>query len=111
MLENKFSNKFVKPWLTRQGIFHFKKPQGKFVTRKGIADYQLCVRGQYIALELKTDVGKLSESQVLERQRVLDAGGVFMVARPKTWQGIQKILEEMREGVVERPGLLKLLSE
>jgi len=94
MLERDFS-KIVKKWLTEQGIYHFKKPQGKFVTRKGISDYILCIKGRFISLELKTSIGKLSKSQQEESDRVEEADGIYQVARPNNWSCIKKFLVEL----------------
>jgi len=92
MLEREFAAKKVVPWLKQMAFFYFKKPQGKFVTRKGIADIQICIRGRYIALELKTDSGRLSKSQETERMRVIAAEGIYIIARPKSWSRIQQLL-------------------
>ena len=111
MLEGKFSKNMVTPWLTEQGIFQFKKPQGRFVTRKGIADYQLCVRGQYVALELKTDFGTLSDAQKKERQLVRASEGIYMVGRPKTWHAVRAWLTELKHRHKIPQNVLDILAE
>lgn len=92
MLERDFSRK-VKAFLDETGIYYFKKPQGRFVSRKGIADYILVIKGRHIAMELKTDTGSLTPAQVKERTLVCAIGeGVYFVARPETWADIKKSL-------------------
>jgi len=91
MLERDFAKKVVN-WLQKNNIYYFKKPQGKFTTRKGIADIIICIDGQFIALELKTDKGWISPEQYKEKIAVKNAGGVYIIARPKTWCDIKRWL-------------------
>ena len=88
-------SKKVKKWLTDQRIYHFKKPQGKFVTRKGIADYILCVKGKFIALELKSSTGRLSKAQKNERVMVMHAEGTYIEANPENWELVKLRLKEV----------------
>jgi len=37
--------------------------------------------GRYFGIEVKTQVGKLSESQLNMKQSILDAGGIYVLAR------------------------------
>jgi hypothetical protein len=57
------------------------KNLGGLGQRKGRPDIEGCVKGRYVAIEPKTGTGKLSPDQERERDRILDAGGIFIEAR------------------------------
>lgn len=55
-------------------------------TIRGDSDYHLCIRGCFVALELKTDTGKVDKLQEFKLNEIRKAGGIGIVARPKTWE-------------------------
>ena len=65
------------------------------VGKRGTPDRLLCIRGRFIALELKTEVGTPTRIQMLKLQRIKNAGGLAYLVTPSTWPRILKELEEM----------------
>ena len=49
--------------------------------RRGTPDILAVHRGRLVAIECKSDVGSLSDVQKIQLERVLDAGGISIVAR------------------------------
>lgn len=47
----------------------------------GIPDIICCYKGQFLALEVKTEKGKVSEIQKVMIKRINEAGGVAVVVR------------------------------
>jgi penicillin-binding protein-related factor A (putative recombinase) len=58
------------------------KPNGSYITvgQKGVADLICCKDGRFIAIEVKSDSGILSEAQVAFLDEVEERGGVAFVA-------------------------------
>lgn len=49
--------------------------------RRGRPDLDACVRGRFVAVEVKTGKGQLSGDQVRERNRLELAGAIYIEAR------------------------------
>jgi hypothetical protein len=61
----------------------------------GIADIiGILPGGRFLAIECKSEKGKLSEDQKNFGQMVRDAGGVYLVVRPDDWE---KQLSDIKE--------------
>lgn len=103
MKEKNFCKNKITPWLKSQGIYYFKPRGGPYSTRPGVADYILCINGQFIALEVKTDIGEQNDFQKMEEGSVLKAGGWYIVARPDSWERTKIILEEELENDLLSP--------
>jgi hypothetical protein len=66
--------KLVKDWLELQSdLFHIKLSDGY---QKGYSDILICVRGWYVACELKADDGTPSPHQLKFIDKVRRAGGI-----------------------------------
>jgi len=65
------------------------------VAIRGIPDILLCIRGHFVAIELKVD-SELTPLQVYNLNKISKAGGAAYVATPKTWK---KIFQEIKETV------------
>jgi len=57
-----------------EDIYIFKIPQGQYTSRRGIADLCMCIKGQYAAIEVKTDNGRLTALQDHEMSKVKRSG-------------------------------------
>ena len=77
-------------YLTYKGIFHYRNNSGAFKTesggfyRMGMAgapDIICVVEGVYVGLEIKDVKGKLNENQILFKERLEKAGGIYLVIR------------------------------
>lgn len=51
----------------------------------GTPDIFACVGGTFVAIELKTDVGRLEKLQEYVLRKVVAAGGVAFRSSPETW--------------------------
>jgi hypothetical protein len=60
---------------------------------KGSPDFVLCVKGQFVALELKTNNGIVSKIQESKLQAISEAGGLAFIANPLNWPDVLKYLE------------------
>lgn len=73
----------VKGWLKDHGAW-FLKTWSNGVQRAGVPDILVCYKGRFIALELKTKSGRVSELQKYEIERIRKAGGHAVVLRDET---------------------------
>ena len=96
--EKKLENK-IKKWLDAKGIYYFKY-HGNSYSRAGIADMTICVNGKFVACELKSDVGKLTELQHNNLNKVVASGGIAIVVRPKSFDYFKKRVEELLDATV-----------
>lgn len=64
----------VRQWLQIQTDIHFYKASDRFA--KGVSDMILCVRGQFVGVELKKEGGITSPHQTLFIKQVIGAGGI-----------------------------------
>ena len=64
-------------------------------TQKAVADILACIKGRFLAIELKSDRGRLSEDQKFFLERVQIAGGFAMEAR--SLDEIIEMVELIRE--------------
>lgn len=77
--EKKIQNK-IRRFLVSQGAYHFKH-FGCMFSRAGVPDIIACLKGLFVAIEVKSEKGKLSELQEINIQQIREAGGIAMVAR------------------------------
>lgn len=75
MRESSVQKKIIRE-LTRIGAYVVKVNQA---TRNGVPDLIVCLRGQFIAIEVKTDTGKASALQAIQIERITEAGGKTFV--------------------------------
>lgn len=68
------------------------------VAKVGSPDYYLCIRGIFVALEAKTDIGSVMPTQRLRATKIIRSGGFYLVARPKNWVQIQHLLVKLATG-------------
>lgn len=62
---------------------------------RGCPDKLLCIRGFFVALELKASGGKLSPLQKHHLSRIIDSNGVALGVTPENFESIKTILEHM----------------
>ena len=92
--EKTFENK-VKKWLKEEGIYFVKIWGGGF-QRAGIPDILCCVNGKFVALELKSETGKLSELQKYNLDKIKESGGVALCVRPSDFEDVKLVLNSLR---------------
>jgi hypothetical protein len=72
--------KSVRQLLKTLHVFHYKAWGGP-MSEPGIADIIGIYRGKFLAIELKAPKGVLSDNQKVFLKRVLDEGGIAIVAK------------------------------
>jgi hypothetical protein len=64
----------------------------------GDPDFVLCVRGRFVALELKSVRGKASALQKYKLESVRKSGGLAFEVYPKTWAEVFTALNILARG-------------
>jgi hypothetical protein len=78
--EEKKLQKDIATWLDHEQIyFESDRIDRKTSGRKGRADFRVCVEGQWLSLEAKSETGKLTKEQAAEAARLRKSGGKFVV--------------------------------
>lgn len=57
------------------------KNLGGLGVRRGRPDFDACVKGRFVAIEVKTGTGELGRDQIKERSRLESAGAIYIEAR------------------------------
>lgn len=74
--------KKIREYLHSKGAVTFKIHGGDNPFQEvGIPDLLCCIRGRFVAVEVKTPEGKLSPLQERNLDRIANAGGVAITAR------------------------------
>ena len=92
--EKKFENQ-VKKFL--DGLEHtwYFKVHGNGVQSSGIPDIIACIRGIFVALEIKSDEGRLSEIQKVKLKEIHDSWGMTFVLSPSNFENYKFVLEKI----------------
>lgn len=70
---------------------------------RGTPDFLICCNSMFIALELKSDEGKLDKLQEYNLEKVNKvARGIGLVARPENWQKTKELLWEIAISNIEQ---------
>jgi hypothetical protein len=100
------SEAIVQKWVQDQlkkefgsDIYIFKVPQGQYTSRRGIPDLIAGIHGQFVAIEVKTDVGKLTPTQTHEISKIQSAGSKVYTIFGKDVAMIQRIVGEIRNAI------------
>lgn len=88
MTEKQFQNK-VLAFLQAERIYHIKIWGGGF-QRAGIPDLLCCIRGKFVALELKTEKGTATVLQKYNLFQIQEAGGYARVLRPSEFERFKR---------------------
>jgi len=90
MLEKDFQNEVIK--FLKDHNFYYVKVWGGGFQRAGIPDLLICKKGKFLAVELKTEIGKPTALQTHNINLIKASGGQAYVLRPS---GFEKFKEEM----------------
>lgn len=88
MAEEKTFENTVKKWLREQGYWYVKVWGGGF-QRAGIPDILACINGNFVALELKSETGRLSELQKYNLKKIIDNDGIALEVKPSNWDEVK----------------------
>lgn len=94
--EKNFENR-IKRYLDSKGVWYVKYFSNGF-TRRGVPDLLCCVKGIFLAIEVKAEGGKVSEFQVRELERIELSGGVGLVLYPHEFDWFKNMIERLLEG-------------
>jgi Holliday junction resolvase len=93
--------KQIRHYLNCKGIFHYKAWQG-LGSERGVADIIGIYMGKPLAIEVKSEKGRLSKYQERWLKRFENAGGIAFVARS---------VDDVEERLAEEFALISLKSE
>lgn len=62
-------------WDPMRGVFR------KGTNKCGTPDLLVCVRGKFLAIEVKSETGKVSEAQAHMLEEISEAGGLALIAK------------------------------
>ncbi|MBP2655621.1 MAG: hypothetical protein H6Q73_3190 [Firmicutes bacterium] len=88
MTEKEFQKQVIQ-FLKSQNIYHIKIWGGGF-QKAGIPDLLCCIRGKFVALELKTEKGRATVLQKYNLFKIQDAGGYARVLRPAEFERFKR---------------------
>ena len=86
----------VEKYLSLKGAFWIKYWGGGIYSRAGMPDLMCCVKGHFLALELKTPEGKASELQKYNIDKIRKAGGIGLFLRPEDFEEFKRKIENLR---------------
>lgn len=66
--------------------------------RAGIPDILCCINGHFVALELKTEIGKASKIQEYNIRCIKEANGTALILRPSQFDEFKKLVEVLLNG-------------
>lgn len=93
--ENRITKK-IKDYLKSIGAWHVKYFANAF-TSVGIMDILACVKGRFVGIEVKTDVGRLSEMQKYQAEQLKKSGGLWFCVRPSNFEEFKQAIENIKE--------------
>ena len=96
--ETKLRKRLVLPFLRSLKNTWFEPIQQLAI--QGTPDFLLCVRGLFVALELKSEKGRLSPLQRRKLQMVEKAQGIAIVANPGNWKEVKQRLTNLDGGII-----------
>lgn len=102
--EKQFENK-VKKFLTDQGCWLIKYWAGAAYTKSGVPDLLVCVRGHFMAVELKAANGRPSDLQIWNLRKVSESDGIAILLYPKDYDQFKEFVTGICAG--EEPAYSK----
>lgn len=94
--EKKYEER-LKKWLKEQGAWYVKYWGGGTFTRPGVPDLLVCMGGRFVAIEVKSDSGKLTPEQMEQMALIKKAGGIAIVSRPSSFEKDTAFLKNLME--------------
>lgn len=89
--EKRFENK-IKDYIKSVGGRPFKW-FGNAYSESGVPDILACINGQFVAIEVKAQYGKVSELQMVKIKEIKAAGGFAYVVYPSGWDQLKAIID------------------
>ena len=68
------------------------------VAIRGTPDFLLCLRGKFVALELKSAKGTSARLQIYFREKINKSGGIALEVKPENWEEVKTLLTKISQG-------------
>lgn len=94
MSEKQFQQKVIKYLNSLDNTWFFKVWGGGF-QRSGIPDLICCIKGNFLAIELKGDSGKPTALQEMNIRKINEAGGIGVILYPKDFKNFKKLVKKV----------------
>ena len=91
--EKRLENK-IKKFLEDEGAW-FVKYFGCAFTKSGVPDLLCCVKGKFVAIEVKAENGRLSELQKYNLEEIRKAGGIALAVKPSDFENLKQAIREL----------------
>jgi len=101
MNETPFKNK-VQKLLKGCGVYVHKNWGGGRFTKSGTPDIFCCIDGTFVAIELKSDIGKVEELQKYHISEINRARGYGFVLYPKDYNNFEKFVNFLNKGYLKQ---------
>ena len=89
-LEKNYENK-IKKYINERG--YCVKYHGNAYSTNGTPDILACIKGHFLAIEVKAPEGKPSELQLAKIDEIRKAGGFAYVVYPSGWFKLKDIID------------------
>lgn len=99
--EKTFENK-IKKYLESNDAWFIKYWAGAQYTKSGIPDILACVNGHFVGIEVKAQDGKPSDLQLLNVQKINDAGGFAFVLYPSRFDDFKRFIDDLNRDIFNR---------
>lgn len=99
--EKQFENK-IKKYIEDLGGYQVKFFANS-MTRKGVPDLLCCLRGKFLAIEVKAENGHPSELQLYQIRKIREAGGIAFVLYPSGWDDFKIVCYDILKGYLFKP--------
>lgn len=93
MLEKDFQKQVIK-FLKDNNIYYIKVWGGGY-QKAGIPDLIICLKGRFIAVELKNEVGKPSPLQLYNIEKIKKSGGQAFILNPSQFEDFKKEVQKI----------------
>ena len=92
MAEEKTYENKIKKYIKDVGGYYVKYHGNKFST-KGTPDLLVCIKGHFLAIEVKAEDGIPTKLQLDKIDDIRKAGGLAFVAYPSGWERLKAIID------------------
>ena len=101
----------LKKWLQTEGIYPFGTPKNKMqaipigyyekrfanrMTKSGLPDMHICVKGMSVEAEIKAEDGTPSEMQLFMINQIRTSGGFAFVVYPSGFDKFKKLIIDLK---------------
>lgn len=97
--EKNFENK-IKNFLKKENCYFFKF-WGTMYTKVGVPDIIACVNGRFVGIEVKSDVGRPSEIQMVNINQIHQCLGFAVVVHPEGFDDLVEMIRAIKAGDIE----------